>query len=96
MVWVMNIIKKQMLLTKMVTSLHLVVQLLGQATSNREVKTQLPTGVPVSGSIKFLNVLPTVTKFSLINIPWAVQIGMVVVVEKEGVIEIKDVIINWK
>jgi hypothetical protein len=69
---------------------------LGQTTSNREVKTQLPTGIPVSGSIKFLNVLPSVTKFSLINIPSGNSNWNGGGDKRERIIEIKDVTINWK
>ncbi|MGG9960327.1 hypothetical protein [Ferruginibacter sp. SUN106] len=69
---------------------------LGQSTSKYEVKSQLPKDIPVNGSIKFLNVLPSVSKFSLINIPSGSANWNGGGDKKDVIIEVKDINITWK
>lgn len=65
-------------------------------TTNKLVTTELPTNVTMSGNITFTNVLPSTTKFNLINIPAGSSNWTGGGDKKEGVIEVSGININWR
>lgn len=67
-----------------------------KASKNISAKTQLATGVSLKGSIKYTNILPSVNKLSLVNIPSGTSNWDGGKDKKEAIIEVKDLDINWQ
>jgi outer membrane protein OmpA-like peptidoglycan-associated protein len=68
---------------------------LANATNNFATETELVYGTKIDGSITFINVLPTVSKLSLVNMNTATCNWDGGADRKGGVIEIKSVAIKW-
>jgi outer membrane protein OmpA-like peptidoglycan-associated protein len=68
---------------------------LANVTGNFNIETELIYGSKIDGSITFINVLPTMTKLSLVNINTSSSNWDGDGDRKNGIIEIKNISIKW-
>lgn len=60
------------------------------------IANQLPTGVPLNGELKFINILPTVTRLKMVMLGFTTKDFNGGANKVEGLMELKNLKIQWK